>query len=351
MGDHFEIGLYTFAELSPDPLTGNLISPAERLHQFIERVELAEKVGLDVVGLGEHHRPDFVSSAPEVILAAAAARTRSIRLSSAVTVLSSDDPVRVFQRFATLDLISNGRAEIMAGRGSFTESFPLFGYDLNDYSELFVEKLNLLLKIRAGERVTWSGQHRSPLDDQGVYPRPVQEEIPIWIAVGGTPQSVVRAGILGLNLALAIIGGYPEQFAPLVQLYRQAAEQAGHDPDKLAFSINSHGFIADDRQQALDESFPYFQQTMNRIGRERGFPPMTRESFNAGATLRGANFIGTSDDVIEKILFQHELFGHQRFLLMPGLGTMPHEKIMHTIELLGTKVAPIVRKEIARRTK
>ena len=350
MNDHFEIGLYTFAELSPDPLTGHQISPAERLQQFIERVELAEKVGLDVIGLGEHHRPDFVSSAPEVILAAAAARTHSIRLSSAVTVLSSDDPVRVFQRFATLDLISNGRAEIMAGRGSFIESFPLFGYDLNDYNELFVEKLELLIKIRASERVTWSGQHRPAIEDRGVYPRPLQEEIPIWIAVGGTPQSVVRAGTLGLNLALAIIGGYPEQFAPLVQLYRQTAAQAGHDPAKLAFSINSHGFIADDRQQALDEAFPYFQQTMNRIGRERGFPPMTRESFNAGATLRGANFIGTPDDVIEKILFQHELFGHQRFLFMPGLGTMPHDKIMHTIELLGTKVAPVVRKEIALRT-
>ena len=351
MTDRFEIGLYTFAELSPDPLTGNLINPAQRLQQFIERVELAEKVGLDVIGLGEHHRPDFVSSAPEVILAAAAARTHTIRLSSAVTVLSSDDPVRVFQRFALLDLISNGRAEIMAGRGSFIESFPLFGYDLGDYNELFVEKLELLLKIRANERVTWSGQHRPPLEDRGVYPRPLQEEMPIWIAVGGTPQSVVRAGTLGLNLALAIIGGMPEQFAPLVQLYRQAAAQAGHDPARLAFSINSHGFIADDRQQALDEAFPYFEQTMNRIGRERGFSPMTRESFNASSTLRGANFIGAPDDIIEKILFQHELFDHQRFLLMPGIGTMPHEKVMHMIELLGTRVAPVVRKEIARRTK
>ena len=350
MTDHFEIGLYTFTELAPDPSTGDLISPSQRLQQFIERVELAEKVGLDVVGLGEHHRPDFVSSAPEVILAAAAARTRSIRLSSAVTVLSSDDPVRVFQRFATLDLISNGRAEIMAGRGSFTESFPLFGYDLNDYNDLFVEKLELLLKIRANERVTWSGKHRAALEDRGVYPRPLQEELPIWIAVGGTPQSVVRAGILGLNLALAIIGGMPEQYAPLVELYRQAAEQAGHDPAKLAFSINSHGFLANDRQKAMDEAFPYFQQTMNRIGRERGFPPMTRESFNASCTVRGANFIGTPDDVIEKILFQHEIFGHQRFLLMPGLGTMPHDKVMHAIELLGTKVAPVVRKEIKLRT-
>lgn len=349
MIDHFEIGLFTFAELSPDPRTGNLISPAERLQQFIERVELAEAVGLDVIGLGEHHRPDFVSSAPEVVLAAAAARTSSIRLSSAVTVLSSDDPVRVFQRFATLDLISNGRAEIMAGRGSFIESFPLFGYELNDYNDLFVEKLELLLKIRANERVTWSGQHRPALDKRGVYPRPVQKELPIWIAIGGTPQSVVRAGTLGLNLALAIIGGLPENFAPLVQLYKQAAAQAGHDPAQLAFSINSHGFIADDRQQALDEAFPYFEQTMNKIGRERGFPPMTRASFNASAALQGANFIGTPDDIIKKILYQHELFGHQRFLLMPGMGTMPHDKVMHMIELLGTRVAPVVRKEIARR--
>ena len=349
MTNQFEIGLYTFAELTPDPRTGDLISPALRLRQFIERVELAEQVGLDVIGLGEHHRPDFVSSAPEVILAAAAARTSSIRLSSAVTVLSSDDPVRVFQRFATLDLISNGRAEIMAGRGSFTESFPLFGYDLGDYDELFVEKLELLLKIRENERVTWSGRHRPPIDDRGVYPRPLQEELPIWIAVGGTPQSVVRAGSLGLNLALAIIGGMPEQYAPLVALYRQAADQAGHDPARLAFSINSHGFIAEDRQQAMDDAYPYLEQVMNKIGRERGFPSMTRAQFDASCGLRGANFIGTPDDVIEKILFQHEIFGHQRFLLMMGIGNMPHDKVMHAIELLGTKVAPVVRKEIALR--
>jgi probable LLM family oxidoreductase len=350
MTNHFEIGLYTFAELTPDPDTGEMISPAQRLQYFLERVELAEQVGLDVIGLGEHHRPDFVSSAPEVALAAAAARTRSIRLSSAVTVLSSDDPVRVFQRFAMLDLISSGRAEIMAGRGSFIESFPLFGYDLQDYNELFVEKLELLLQIRASERVTWSGRHRPPLEDRGVYPRPFQEKLPIWIAVGGTPQSVVRAGSLGLNLALAIIGGMPEQFAPMKTLYQQAAAQAGHDPAQLAFSINSHGFIADDRQQAMDEAYPHFAQAMNKIGRERGWPPMTREQFDASCMLRGANFIGTPDDVIEKILYQHEIFGHQRFLLMMGIGTMPHDKVMHAIELLGTKVAPVARKEIARRT-
>jgi probable LLM family oxidoreductase len=307
-------------------------------------------VGLDVFGLGEHHRPDFISSAPAVILAAAAARTKSIRLSSAVTVLSSDDPVRVFQDFATLDLLSKGRAEIMAGRGSFIESFPLFGYDLRDYNELFAEKLELLLELGKGERISWSGKHRPPLEGQGVYPRPFQEKLPIWIAVGGTPESVVRAGTLGLPLALAIIGGMPEQFAPLVELYYRAARHAGHDPSKLRFSINSHGYIAEDTQQAIDEAFPSFQLVMNKIGRERGWSGMTRDQFEASCTLRGANFVGSPDDVIEKILFQHQIFGHHRLLLMLSVGTMPHDKVMHAVELLGTKVAPVVRREIANRT-
>ena len=346
----FEIGLYSFAELTPDPHTGKMISPAERMNHLLERIELADQVGLDVFGLGEHHRPDFISSAPAVILAAAAARTKSIRLSSAVTVLSSDDPVRVFQNYATLDLLSNGRAEIMAGRGSFIESFPLFGYDLHDYNELFSEKLQLLLKLRESEKVHWSGKHRPPLTGQGVYPRPYQAQLPIWIAVGGTPESVVRAARLGLPLALAIIGGLPEQFVPLTDLYRQAAQQAGHNPAQLSLSINSHGFIADDSQQAIAESFPAFQQVMNKIGRERGWPPFTREQFEASCTLRGANFIGSPDEIIEKILYQHDLFGHQRFLLQMSVGTMPHQKILHAIELLGTKVAPVVRTEIARRT-
>jgi probable LLM family oxidoreductase len=336
--------------LTPDPQTGKLISPAQRLHNLLETIELADQVGLDVFALGEHHRPDFVSSAPAVILAAAAARTKSIRLSSAVTVLSSDDPVRVFQQFATLDLLSNGRAEIMAGRGSFIESFPLFGYDLKDYNTLFSEKLELLLELRKAERISWSGAHRPPLDNLGVYPRPLQEPLPIWIAVGGTPESVVRAATLGLPLALAIIGGLPEQFAPLVDLYRRAARQSGHDSAALSFSINSHGYIADESQQAIDESFPSFQLVMNKIGRERGWPGMTREQFEASCTLRGANFIGSPDDIIEKILFQHELFGHDRLLLQLSVGTMAHDKVMRAIELLGTKVAPVVRSEIARRT-
>jgi probable LLM family oxidoreductase len=349
MTKQFEIGLYSFAELTPDPKTGELITPAQRLDELLETIELADQVGLDVFGLGEHHRPDFVSSAPAVILAAAAARTKNIRLSSAVSVLSSDDPVRVFQQFATLDLLSNGRSEIMAGRGSFIESFPLFGYELHDYHTLFAEKLELLLKVREQVEVHWSGQHRAPLTGQGVYPRPVQNPLPVWIAVGGTPESVVRAAALGLPLALAIIGGIPEQFAGLVDLYNRAVTQAGHDRSKLALSINSHGFIADDAQEARDVAFPPFAQVMNKIGRERGWPPMSRSQFDASTTLRGANFVGNPDQIIEKILYQHEIFNHDRFLLQMSVGTMPHDKMMHAIELLGTKVAPVVRAEIGRR--
>ena len=346
----FELGVYSFAELTPDPTTGALISPAQRLHNLIETIELADQVGLDVFGLGEHHRPDFVSSAPVVILAAAAARTKSIRLSTAVTVLSSDDPVRVFQNFATLDLLSNGRAEIMAGRGSFIESFPLFGYDLHDYDALFAEKLDLLMQLRAAETITWSGKHRPALHNQGVYPRPWQESIPIWVAVGGTPQSVVRAATLGLPLALAIIGGMPERFAPFAQLYRQTARQAGHDPAQLPLSINSHGFIADDTQQAVDDYYPSATVVMNKIGRERGWAPATRQQLEAGRTLRGADFVGSPAEIVEKILFQHEIFGHQRLLLQLGVGTIEHKKVLRAIELLGTQVAPPVRQEIARRT-
>ncbi len=345
----FEIGLYSFAELTPDPLTGALISPAQRLHNLIETIELADQVGLDVFGLGEHHRPEFLSSAPVVILAMAAGRTRRIRLSTAVTVLSSADPVRVFQEFATLDLLAQGRAEIMAGRGSFIESFPLFGYDLHDYNELFVEKLDLLLKLRNSEKVSWSGAHRAALNNLGVYPRPYQEKLPIWIAVGGTPESVVRAATLGLPMALAIIGGMPEHFAPFAQLYREAAQQAGHDPAQLALSINSHGFIADNSQQAADDYYPAAVVVMNKIGRERGWASATRQQMEAGRTLRGADFVGSPAQIVEKILFQYEIFGHQRLLLQLGVGTIEHKKVMRAIELLGVKVAPVIRREIARR--
>jgi probable LLM family oxidoreductase len=342
-----EIGVYTFAETTPDPATGNVVSSRQRLRDLLEEIELADQVGLDVFGVGEHHRPDFAVSAPAVVLAAAAVRTTRIRLTSAVTVLSSDDPVRVFQDFATLDLISNGRAEIMAGRGSFIESFPLFGYDLGDYDELFSEKLELLLQLRDGERVTWAGEHRAPLENLGVYPRPVQNPLPIWIAVGGTPQSVVRAATLGLPMALAIIGGAPERFAPFVSLYRDTARKAGHDPAKLPVSINSHAYIADDSRQAADEFFPSYAYVMTKIGRERGWPPTTREQFEALRSPRGALLVGSPEEVVEKILFQHRIFGHQRFLAQMSVGTMPHAKVMHSIELLGTKVAPVVRREIA----
>jgi probable LLM family oxidoreductase len=345
----FEIGLYSFAEATPDARTGERISPQQRVRDLLEEIELADQVGLDVYGLGEHHRQEYVSSAPEVILSAAAALTKDIRLTSAVTVLSSDDPVRVFERFASLDLVSNGRAEIMAGRGSFIESFPLFGYDLNDYDELFSEKLDLLLKLHEGEFITWSGRHRPALDNLGVYPRPVQNPLPIWVGVGGTPESVVRAASRGLPMALAIIGGMPERFAPYIHLYRQAAAEAKFDPATLPVSINSHGFIADTRQEAIDISFPAVQAAMNKIGRERGWSPMQREQYVASADLRGSNFIGTPDDIIEKILFQHSIFNHQRFLLQLSVGTLPHDKVMHAIELLGTKVSPVVREEIARR--
>jgi probable LLM family oxidoreductase len=340
-----EIGLYTFAELTPHPVTGETVGVPERLRDLIEEAELAEQAGLDVYAVGEHHRPDFASSAPAVILAAVAEHTERIRLSSAVTVLSSDDPVRVFQNFATVDLLSGGRAEIMAGRGSFIESFPLFGYDLDDYDELFAEKLDLLLAIRASERVTWSGRLRAPIDDRGVYPRPIQDPLPVWIAVGGTPKSVARAGMLGLPLALAIIGGMPERFAQLAQLHREAARQAGHAPPPLG--INSHGYIADTSQRAADESYRPFATMMDRIGRERGWPPMTREQFEASRALRGANFVGSPQEVVEKILFQHEIFGHDRFLLQSSVGTMPHRDVMRSIELLGTEVAPAVHRALA----
>jgi probable LLM family oxidoreductase len=346
-----ELGIYTFAEMSPDPKTGRRIAPAQRFKNLMEEVELADQVGLDVFGIGEHHRPDFAVSAPAVVLAAAAVRTKKIRLTSAVTVLSSDDPVRVFEEFATLDLISNGRAEIMAGRGSFIESFPLFGYDLRDYDSLFAEKLDLLLKIRASEKVTWSGNHRPPLDNLGVYPRPVQNPLPVWIAVGGTPESVVRAGTLGLPLALAIIGGEPQRFTPHVDLYRDAATRAGHDAAKLRVGINSHGYIADTSERAAEEAFPPFAEAMTRIGRERGWPPTNRTQFDASRTLRGAIFVGSPEEVVEKILFQHEFFRHDRFLIQFSVGALPHLGLMRSIELFGTKVAPAVRKEIASKAK
>jgi probable LLM family oxidoreductase len=342
-----EIGIYTFGETRFDPATGRQTEAAERVAHLLEEVEVADRVGLDVFGIGEHHRPDFVASSPVTILAAAAARTSRIRLSSAVTVLSSDDPVRVFQDFATLDLISNGRAEIMAGRGSFTESFPLFGQDLADYDSLFQEKLELLIRLREEPRISFEGLHRAPIDDRPVYPRPVQEEIPIWLAVGGNPPSALRAGSLGLPMALAIIGGMPERFAPFVDIFRQSATQAGHGG--LPVSINAHGFITDDADEASELAFPPYLETMGRIGRERGWPPPSRAHFEAERELRGAIFVGDAQAVIDKILFQHEIFGHERFLIQLTVGPMPHDRVLRAIEILGEEVAPAVRREIARR--
>jgi probable LLM family oxidoreductase len=323
-----ELGIYTFGEL-----TSGETSPEDRLRNLLEEIALADEVGLDVFGVGEHHRPDFAVSTPAVVLAAAAARTKRIRLTSAVSVISSDDPIRVFQDFATLDLLSGGRAEIMAGRGSFIESFPLFGYRLEDYDRLFEEKLERLLEVR--ER-----------DGLGVYPRPLQDLLPVWIAVGGAPESAVRAGRLGLPMALAIIGGMPERFASFAELHRRAAADAGHEQPLL--SINSHGFVARTSQEAGDEAFPPFAQMMNRIGRERGWAPITRREFDAARTLRGANFVGSPKEVVEKILFQHEIFRHDRFCIQFSVGSLPHESLMRSIELFGTEVAPVVRAELAR---
>lgn len=344
-----EIGISTFLEATPDPVTGVVISHAERLRDAVEEIVLADQVGLDVYGIGEHHRPDYAGTAPAVVLAAAASMTKRIRLTSAVTVLSSDDPVRVYQSFATLDGISNGRAEIMAGRGSFTESFPLFGHSLEDYHELFEENLELLLAIRASEKVTWRGGHRPAIQNLGVYPRSVQDPLPVWIATGGSPESAVRAGMLGLPVAFAIIGGMPESFAPLVALYKKAAARAGHDPEKLQIATHSHGFVGETNEQAADLFFPSTQAQMNVIGGERGWGRnYNRATFDDARSLRGALYVGDPEYVAEKILLLRKNLGVTRFFLHVNVGTMPHREIMRAIELLGTKVAPIVRKELAR---
>lgn len=339
-----EFGIYSFVENTPDPETGERQHPADRLGDLMEEIELADEAGLDVFGIGEHHREEYVSSSPSTILAAAAERTSNIRLSSAVTVLGSEDPVRVYQQFSLLDLLSRGRAEIMVGRGSFVESFPLFGYDLNDYEELFEEKLNLLLKLREEQPISWSGKHRPDIDNRGVYPQPMQDQIPVWRAVGGTPESAYRAGSLNLPLALGIIGGYPKRFKPLAEIHQRGAKEAGYEPPAL--SINSHGFIADDSQDALDIAFPAFKQTMDKIGKERGWSPMTREQFEASCELEGANVVGSPKQVVDKIFYQHEIFGHDRFLLQMSVGSIPHDKLLRSIELFATEVAPAVNKEI-----
>jgi probable oxidoreductase, LLM family len=340
-----ELGLYTFADVDPNAAAKGA-EAKRRMNELMAEIELADQVGLDVFGLGEHHRPDYMASSPSTILAAAAVKTKNIRLTSAVTVLSSDDPVRVFQQFATIDLLSGGRAEIMAGRGSFIESFPLFGYDLDDYDKLFDEKLQLLMNIRDNEVVSWSGETRPPIDGRPVYPRPLQDPLPLWVAVGGTPNSVARAAYFGLPLALAIIGGEPRRFAPLFNLYRETAKKVGRDPAQLKTSINVHGFVADTTEQAADIFYGPQKEVMDRIGRERGWGPGSRAQFDAMRGPHGAMFVGDPETVAEKIVAHHEFFKNDRFLIQMAIGLMPHKELMRAIELFGTKVAPLVRKAL-----
>jgi probable LLM family oxidoreductase len=343
-----QIGVDSFAAAISDPATGVTLSPVDRMQHLLDEITLADKVGLDVFGIGEHHRAEFLDSAPVVILAAAAARTKKIRLTSAVTVLSAADPVRVFQEFATLDLISHGRAEIVAGRGSFVESFPLFGLKLEDYDSLFAEKLELLLAIRENTHVTWSGKHRAPLTGQAIYPRPLQNPLPIWIGVGGTPESFVRAGTLGLPLMVAIIGGEPKRFRPLIDLYREAGRRAGHSPEKLTVGLHSIGFLGDTTKQAADDFFPGYAHTFTEIGKERGWPPTTRAQFDAVRGPTGALLIGDAETVAKKIRYVNNVLGGlSRITFQMGVSTLPHEKMLRAIEILGTRVAPIVRKELA----
>jgi len=342
-----QIGVDSFGAVISDPATGLTVSALQRMDNLLDEIVLADQVGLDVFGIGEHHRSEFVDSAPPVILGAAATRTKNIRLTSAVTVLSAADPVRIFQEFSTLDLISHGRAEIVAGRGSSIEAFPLFGFDLDDYDSLFSEKLELLLKIRENTQVHWTGRHRAPLTGQAVYPRPLQNPLPIWVGVGGTPESFVRAGTLGLPLMVAIIGGEPKRFRPLVDLYREAGRRAGHPAEKLIVGLHAIGFLGDTTQRAADDFYPGYAHTFTEIGKERGWPPATRAQFDALRGPTGALIIGDAEKVAEKILYVNEVLGGlSRITFQMGVSALPHEKMLRSIELLGTRVAPMVRKEL-----
>lgn len=343
-----ELGLSTFGEVQPEGVSGNATISYQRMQELIAEAKLADTLGLDLFAVGEHHRPDFIISAPEVTLGAIAAVTKNIRLSSSVTVLSSADPVRVFQQFATVDLISGGRAEIMAGRGSFIESFPLFGYSLEEYDALFEEKLEMLLRINENERLTWKGEFRAPVTNRGIYPRPYQAALPIWLAAGGTPASAVRAGKLNLPLAVAILGGKPSQFLPFIELYRKSAREAGHDPAKLQLAINSQCHIADTSEQAADEFYPSYEKLMNRVGKERGWGPMTREQFEYLRLPEGPLFVGSVEEVIDKVLYQYKLFKHTRFIGQMVKGYIAQDKVMRSIELFGSKVAPAVRAALDR---
>lgn len=342
-----ELGLITFADMQPETLPGRGINAQQRLKELMEEIKLADELGLDIFGIGEHHRADYAVSSPAILLAAAAMVTKNIKLSSAVTVLSSDDPVRVFQNFSEVDLLSNGRAEIMAGRGSFIESFPLFGYDLEDYDELFNEKLDLLMELNRNEKITWKGKHRASINNKGVYPRPYQSKIPIWLAAGGTPASAVRAATLGLPLMLAIIGGLPEQFVPFINLYKETAKRAGKEVSSLQLGVNNHFYVSENSQTAAEEFYPYYAEMMNRVGFERGWPPLSKQQYEYSRSPKGALMVGSVQEVIDKILYEHELFGNTRFLAQASVGNVPHKMIMHSIELFGTKVVPVIRKETA----
>ncbi len=336
-----EVGIDSFAAAMTD--SAPKLSNTDALTQLLERIEHADKVGLDIFGIGEHHRKEFLDSAPTIILAAAAARTKRIRLTSAVTVLSSADPVRVFQNFATIDLISKGRAEIVAGRGSFTEAFPLFGFKLEDYDELFTEKLELLLRIRDNEFVTWSGKFRPALRNQPIYPRPLQDKLPIWLGVGGTPESFVRAGVLGMPLMVAIIGGETHNFGPLVDLYRTAWKKAGHPEDQMKVGLHSLGYVAETTQQAHDDFYPGYAEAFTKIGRERGWPPVRRSQYDAQVGPRGALLVGSPEEVAEKILrHSKSLGGISRVTFQMDTASLTHEQLLASITLLGERVSPLV---------
>ncbi len=345
-----ELGLVTFADMEREG-SANGINGQQRIKDLLEEIQLADQLGLDVFGVGEHHRPDYAVSSPTVVLGAAAAITKNIKLASAVTVLSSDDPVRVYQQFATVDLLSHGRAEIMAGRGSFIESFPLFGYDLDDYDELFSEKLDLLLQINKTEKISWNGKHRASIQNLGVYPRAFQSSIPIWLAAGGTPASAVRAATLGLPLMLAIIGGMPSQFVKFVNLYKESWKNNGRDEKNIQFGINNHVYVGEDSQKAAEEFFPYYATMMNRIGRERGWSSLTRDQYEVLRSPTAALMVGSVQQVIDKILYENELFGITRFLAQASVGNVPHNLVMKSIELFGTKVVPAIRKATGNKTK
>jgi probable LLM family oxidoreductase len=341
-----ELGISMFGDLQMDPVTGKFQSAQQRLGEIIEEIKLMDELGLDYFGMGEHHRPDYAVPSPEIILAAASTVTKNIKLGSAVTVLSSSDPVKLYQNFAMVDLLSNGRAELMAGRGSFIESFPLFGYNLQDYDGLFSEKLDLLLQINKEERITWEGKYRAPIRDQEVLPRAVGNNLSIWIAVGGTPESVVRAGRLGLPLMIAIIGGSPAQFTPLFDLYKDTYAKHGHDLEKLQVGIHAHAFFGEDDKALSDQYYPLYAGQMNRIGKSRGWPPYQRTQFEYGKTKNGALFIGEPNEMVDKILYVQEMFGLTRFAAHMDIGGPSHKDMMKSIEIYGTKIAPKVREAL-----